>query len=182
MQEKLAATSLGLYPSTHHIPETPRLVDLGHCYVVTPAPSRQQRRGEGGWESGGRDLGVLMVPSPSAPRVDDFGELLLICAPRDAGSPRLLVAWAKMRQPYIRSYVASSAQKVPPPGRAICSEQLFRYAPATLSVGPPGQPALAAAPFAPWQFGRPFKTGSHLRRSCSAQHERSPFHQSLTLQ
>src|SRR6478672_5714226 len=35
-----------------------------------PAPHRQQRRGEGSWGSGGRDLGVLMVPSPSAPRVN----------------------------------------------------------------------------------------------------------------
>jgi hypothetical protein len=41
-----------------------------------PLLNPEQRRGEGGWGSGGRDLGVLMVPSPRVPRVDDFCEQL----------------------------------------------------------------------------------------------------------
>ena len=54
---------------THPIPETLRLVNVGCChFCCAPFSSRQQRRGEGGWGSGGRDLGAVWSLPPE-PRV-----------------------------------------------------------------------------------------------------------------
>jgi hypothetical protein len=49
----------------------PRSLTWSHAtFFVRPPFRQQQRRGEGGWGSGGRDLGVLLVPSPREPHAD----------------------------------------------------------------------------------------------------------------
>ena len=53
-------------PGAHPIPETRRSVNSVFCFVACLLFPRQQGRGEGGWGSGGRELGVLMVPSPGS--------------------------------------------------------------------------------------------------------------------
>jgi hypothetical protein len=63
--------------AANHIPETPRLVNVGCCRFVCPAPLRQQRRGEGGWGLGKGPWGPD-GPFPRAPRVDDFCERLSV--------------------------------------------------------------------------------------------------------
>lgn len=109
---------------------------------VLKPPHREQRRGGGGWGCGGRELGVLLVPSPAAPLTH-----WNLVAHRSASTVRLTmrehVPHDRGQSPHhrhaadLRAAAALDAQ-VPTPQPPILLEHVHHQLPQVARRGHPG--------------------------------------------